>query len=142
MMNYVSITMYSVEVIHKVPSWKQFDEFDIQEAFPTFKLGLRILFQQKSLDHSQADGISNGEKELCNLSFSIEGHYYCSGSQNFEIEEVNLDDYSIDDSISKEKIAKLLNENKTLKKKIQNKLKGSLIEDCIENLIECLRNLD
>lgn len=68
---------FIVNIKHDSPTFKQFVKYRIQEACPTFVLDIEV----------------KDDKNICilSLTYKIEGHYYCSGSVNFDIEKFILD---------------------------------------------------
>jgi len=84
---------YNIKVTHTAPTFKQFTEWEIQTAYPTFYIN--IVFYKE-------------EKEELSFRVKITGHYYCCGSRNFEDVEIILDTYKINNNMSKDQVSKLL----------------------------------
>lgn len=117
--------MYNIKVTHTAPTFEQFAEWGIQQAYPTFYLN--ITFHE------------NDKEEEVVLSFKvkIEGHYYCSGSRNFEDIDMELAEYKNYNNMSKEEINELL-ESDDIKNIIEEGIKGSMIPNDPIGILELL----
>lgn len=76
----------NVTYMHNIPTWKTFQAYGVQQAYPTFEFTAEIYeYDQKS------DEKDEKEAYRCAIILEIKGHYYCSGSCNFEIESIEVD---------------------------------------------------
>ncbi len=121
--------MNKIKVTHTTPTYEQFNEWGIEQAYPNFYIDISIN--------------NDKDEQIAWFKVKISGNYYCSGSQNFDIDEIVLDDYKIDtENINKENIIKLL-KSYELKKIVFNSIRESLIEIYTDRIIEKLcDNLD
>lgn len=121
--------MNKIKVTHTAPTYEQFDEWGIEQAYPNFYIDISIN--------------NDKDEQIVWFKVKISGNYYCCGSQNFDIDEIVLDDYKIDtENINKENIIKLL-KSYELKKIVFNSIRESLIEIYTDRIIEKLcDNLD
>lgn len=90
---------YNIKVTHTAPTFKQFEEWGVQNAFPDFYINITY--------HKE-------EKEELSFRVKITGHY--CGSQNFEDIDISLDAYKINNNMRKEQVSELL-DNDDIKKK-------------------------
>jgi hypothetical protein len=103
---------YNIKVTHTAPTFKQFAEWGIQTAYPTFYIN--IVFYKE-------------EKEELSFRVKITGHYYCCGSRNFEDIDIILDTYKINNNnMSNEQISELL-EGDYIKTILEESIKDSMI---------------
>jgi len=119
---------YIIKVIHTSPSFKQFEEWGIQQAYPTFYMD--IIF------YGEKDNI-----EVVSFRMKINGNYYCSRSRNFEGINISLDSYKINDNITKEHINNLLNDQNIInifKKSLEESIKDSMIPNDPIGILEQL----
>jgi len=108
---------YVIKVTHTSPTFKQFEEWGIQQAHPTFYMD--IIF------YGEKDNI-----KVVLFRIKINGDYYCSGSRNFEGINISLDSYKINDNITKEHINNLLNDQNIINifaKSLEESIKDSMI---------------
>jgi hypothetical protein len=104
-----------IKVSHTAPTFKQFEEWGIQQAFPTFYIYIKFY--------------DNHSSEILSFTIKITGHYYCSGSRNFEIDKTVLDHYNIH-NFTKEQLTELFDQNvDNIIDHIQDGIKGSMIDD-------------
>ncbi len=122
--------MNKIKVTHTAPTYEQFNEWGIEQAYPNFYIDISIN--------------NDKDEQIAWFQVKISGNYYCCGSQNFDIDEIVLDDYKIDtENINNQNIIKLLLESNELKKIVSNSIKGSLIQSDPIRIIEVLwDNLD
>jgi hypothetical protein len=114
---------YNIKVTHTAPTFKQFAEWGVERAFPTFYIN--IIFYKE-------------EKEELSFVVKITGHYYCCGSRNFEDIDISLDTYKINNNnISKEQVSKLL-DNDDIKKILEESIKDSMIPNDPIGILEQL----
>jgi hypothetical protein len=118
---------YNIKVTHTAPTFKQFAEWGVQQAYPTFYLN--ICFHNKETD-----------MEVLSFKVKIEGHYYCCGSRNFEDISMELAEYKKPDScvlphdnISNEEIENLLGYNGEMSALLQNIIEESIKDSMIPN---------
>ena len=114
--------LYDIKVSHTSPTFKQFEEWGVQNAFPTFYLNITFY---------------NEEKEQLSFRIKIEGHYYCSGSRNFEDIKMKLDSYKILNDMSKEEVNILL-ENDNIIEFVRECIKDSMIPNDPIGILELL----
>jgi hypothetical protein len=117
---------YNIKVTHTAPTFKQFAEWGIQKAFPTFYIN--IAFHKK-------------KKEELLFRVKITGHYYCCGSQNLEDIKISLDTYKINNNMSKEQVGELLEGNdinRILEESIKDSIKDSMIPNNPIGILEQL----
>ncbi len=117
--------VYNIKVTHTAPTFKQFEEWGIQKAFPTFYIN--IAFHKK-------------KKEELLLRVKITGFYYC-GLRNLDDIKISLDTYKINNNMSKDQVGELLEDNdinKILEESIKDSIKDSMIPN---NPIEILEQL-
>ncbi len=119
--------MYKIEVTHTAPTYEQFSEWCVQEAYPNFYINISIMDD-------------NDEKILwCRVKVS--GNYYCSGSVNFDTYKIVLDDYNVNqDKINKESTIELLQSNKLINA-VKNSISGSLIPNDPIRIIETINQI-
>jgi hypothetical protein len=111
---------YKIKFTHTAPTFKQFEEWGIQQAYPTFYIDI-IFYVEK-------DNIEKDNIEVVSFRIIINGHYYCSsGSRNFEQINISLDSYKINNNITKEQVSNLLNDQNII-----NNFEKSL-EECIKD---------
>lgn len=103
------------KITHTAPTMKQFEEWGVQEAYPTFYVDISFYDEDKRRFY---------------FRIKITGHYYCCGSRNFEIEKYSLSSCSIDESLTKEYVSNLL-DNSDLENLIKESIDGSMIRDPI-----------
>lgn len=113
---------YNIKVTHTAPTFEQFAEWGVEQAYPTFYLNITF--------HDE-------EKEVLLFKVRIEGHYYCCGSRNFEDINMELAEYKKSDIMSKEEINELL-EGDDIKKIIEESIKGSMIPNDPIGILELL----
>jgi hypothetical protein len=119
---------YIIKVTHTAPTFKQFKEWGIQQAYPTFYMDI-IFYNEK-------DNI-----EELSLRMKINGDYYCSGSRNFEGINISLDKYKINDNITKEHVSNLLNDQNIIsifKKSLEESIKDSMLPNDPIGILEQL----
>lgn len=106
---------YNIKVTHTAPTFKQFEEWGVQHAYPKFFVYIKFYDLENN--------------EILSFTIKLEGHYYCSGSTNFEIEKNYLDHYNIH-NFTKEQLTEFfdLNVNNIIDH-IQDGIKGSMIDD-------------
>jgi hypothetical protein len=114
--------LYNIKVTHTAPTFKQFEEWGIKEAYPEFYIN--IIFY-------------NQEKEELSFKVKIEGHYYCCGSRNFEDINMSLSTYKINNNMSKEQIDELL-ESDDIKEILEKSIKDSMIPNDPIGILERL----
>jgi hypothetical protein len=122
---------YIIKVTHTSPTFKQFEEWGIQQAYPTFYMDI-IFYVEK-------DNI-----ELVSFRMKIIGDYYCSGSRNFEGINISLDNYKINDNITKEKVNNLLNDQNIINifaKSLEESIKDSMIPNDPIGILEQIWNI-
>lgn len=110
---------YNIKITHTSPTFKQFEEWGIERAYPTFYMDI-IFYDKKN------------NIESVSFKIIISGHYYCCGSKNFEDINISLDSYKINNNITKEQISNLLEDQSIInkfKKSIKESIKDSLIPD-------------
>jgi hypothetical protein len=115
---------YNIKVTHTAPTFKQFAEWGIERAFPTFYVNITF---------------HNKETNMEDLSFKVKitGHYYCCGSRNFEDIEISLDTYKINNNMSKEQVGELL-ECDNIKQIVEESIKDSMIPNDPIGILEQL----
>ncbi len=116
--------IYNINVTHTAPTFKQFEEWGIQRAYPTFYINITFYGKKK-------------KKEELSFRVKITGHYYCSGSRNFEDITMRLDTYKINNNMSKEQIIELL-EDDNLKNILEESIKDSMIPNDPIRILEQL----
>lgn len=119
--------MYKIKVTHTAPTFKQFEEWGVQQAYPKFYVNITF--------HD------NDDKEVLMFKVKIEGDYYCSGSRNFEIEKTVLVDYKINNNISIEQVRELLLDDNN-EKVVKESIKGSMIERDPMTIVEALEDFE
>lgn len=117
--------VYNINVMHTAPTFKQFEEWGIQQAYPTFYINITFYDDEK--------------KEELSFRVKITGHYYCCGSRNFEDIKIGLDTYKINDNMSKEQVIALL-EGDYIKKIVEESIKDSMIPNDPIGILELLWN--
>jgi hypothetical protein len=125
------MTTYIFKVEHNIPTFSQFKQWGVKEAYPIFNLDLIIY--EKTSEYDTLDILEKNGYDY-SFTFKITGHYYCCGSSNFELEQVVLDDYDADISTLEktQAINKIFLENESdLIKVLSNNLKGCLFTDHI-----------
>ena len=112
---------YNIKVTHTAPTFEQFEEWGIEQAYPTFYINITFY----------------GEENREELSFrlKITGHYYCSGSRNFEDIDMKLDKYKINNNMSREEVAELL-EGDNIKNILEESIRGSMIPNDPMGILE------
>jgi hypothetical protein len=114
---------YNIRVTHTAPTFKQFTEWGIERAFPTFYINITFY--------------NDKEKEELSFRVKITGYYYCCGSRNFEDINMSLDTYKINNNMSKEQIDELL-ENDDIKGILEESIKDSMIPNDPIGILEQL----
>jgi hypothetical protein len=102
---------YNINVTHTAPTFKQFEEWGVEEAFPDFYINITF--------HKE-------EKEELSFRVKVSGHYYCCGSRNFEEISMSLDTYNINNNMSKEQVGELLEDDHIIKI-LKESIKDSMI---------------
>ena len=69
--------VYNIKVTHTAPTFAQFAEWGVEQAYPTFYINITFY----------------NEEEEISFKVKIEGHYYCCGSRNFEDIKMELTSY-------------------------------------------------
>jgi hypothetical protein len=110
---------YNIKVTHTAPTFKQFEEWGIEQAYPTFYMDI-IFYDEK-------DNI-----EVVSFRMKINEHYYCSGSRNFEDINISLESYKINNNTTKEHINNLLNDQNIINI-FANSLEESIKDSMIPN---------
>ena len=100
------------KVIHDAPTYEQFEKWGVEDAYPEFDL---------DITYFDKDG-----KEVVSFRVQITGHYYCSGSRNFEDIEFKFVSHQNNGNLSNEQINELL-ESEDLQKILEESIKGSMI---------------
>ena len=113
--------VYNIKVTHTAPTFKQFAEWEIQKAFPTFYIN--IAFHKK-------------KKEELLFRVKITGVYYC-GSRNLEDIKISLDTYKINNNMSKDQVGELLEDN-DINKILEESIKDSMIPNYPIGILEQL----
>ncbi len=113
---------YNIKITHTSPTFKQFSEWGVERAFPTFYIN--IAFHKK-------------KKEELSFRVKITGHYYCCGSQNIEDIKISLDTYKINNNMSKEQVNELL-EGDDIKRILEESIKDSMIPNDPIGILEQL----
>ncbi len=113
---------YNIKVTHTAPTFKQFAEWGIQTAYPTFYINMTFY---------------KNEKEELSFRVKITGHYYCCGSRNFEDIEIILDTYKNNTNMSNEQISELL-EGDYIKTILEESIKDSMIPNDPIGILEQL----
>ena len=62
---------------HNIPTWENFKDWGVQLAYPKFDFCMSVY---------------NNDDNVYNVYLIIHGHYYCSGSRNFEITNIERDE--------------------------------------------------
>ncbi len=124
--------MYKIKVTHTAPSYAQFREWGVQDAFPNFYIDISF--------------IDDNDEQILWCQVKVSGNYYCSGSVNFDTHKIVLEDYDINqDKINKESIIKLLQSNNLIGA-VKNSISGSLIPNdpirIIESIDKIIYDLD
>jgi len=117
---------YGINVTHTAPTFKQFEEWGIQQAYPTFYINITFYKQ---------------EKEELSFRVKITGHYYCCGSRNFEDINISLDSYKINNNMSNEQVDDLLNDQNIIsdfEKRLEESIKDSMIPNDPIGILEQL----
>ncbi len=118
--------VYNIYITHTSPTFKQFEEWGIKQAYPTFYIDITFYDEE--------------EKKELSFRVKITGHYYCSGSRNFEDIEFSLDTYKIN-NITKEQVNNLLNDQNIInnfKKSLKQNIEDSMIPDDYIGILEQL----
>ncbi len=118
----VNLMVYKIKVTHTAPTFEQFAEWGVQQAWPTFYLNITF---------------NDEEKEVLLFKIRIQGHYYCSGSRNFEDIEMELDSYEINDNISDEEVSELLGGD-NIKQILEESITDSMIPNDSIGILELL----
>jgi hypothetical protein len=119
---------YNIKVTHTSPTFKQFEEWGIQQAYPIFFMDI-IFYSEKD------------NNEIVSFRMKINGNYYCPGSRNFECINISLDSYKINNNITKEQVNNLLNDQNIIKI-FANSLEESIKDSMIPNVpIEILEQI-
>lgn len=123
--------MYSYEISTTAQSHKQFQEWGVQNAFPKFFVSIKCYKENVNKENETKEKILLIEGE-----FEINGHYYCSGSSNYDFEKINI----IKLSFNPEKIKKidrinLLGNKSDLLKNIEKCLNPTMIYKCSDNIL-------
>jgi hypothetical protein len=108
---------YNIKITHTAPTFKQFEEWGIQQAYPTFYMDI-IFYDVKN------------NIEVVSFKIIIKGDYYCCGSRNFESINISLNSYIINNHVTKEQISNLLNDQSIInnfKKSLEESIKDSMI---------------
>ncbi len=113
---------YIIKVTHTAPTFKQFEDWGIEQAYPTFYLNITFY---------------DNEIEALAFKVKITGNYYCCGSRNFEDIDMILDDYKINNGISNKKVSKLL-EGDDIKNILEESIKDSMIPNDPIKILELL----
>ncbi len=113
---------YKIKITHTAPTFKQFAEWGVQQAWPTFYLNITF---------------NNEEKEVLSFKIRIQGHYYCSGSRNFEDIKLELDSCKINDNISDEEVSELLGMD-DIKQILEESIADSMIPNDSIGILELL----
>jgi hypothetical protein len=113
---------YIIKVTHTAPTFKQFAEWGVERAFPKFYINLTFY---------------KDEKEELSFRIKITGHYYCSGSRNFEDIDISFDTYNNNNNMSKEQISELL-EGEYIKTILEESIKDSMIPNDPIGILEQL----
>ncbi len=116
--------IYNINVTHTAPTFKQFEEWGIQRAYPTFYINITFYGKKK-------------KKEELSFRVKITGHYYCCGSRNFEDIEIILDTYKINNNMSKEQVSELL-DGDDVKTILEESIKDSMIPNDPIGILELL----
>jgi hypothetical protein len=123
------MSSYIFKVEHNIPTFSQFKQWGVKEAYPNFNLDLIIY--EKTSEYDTLDTLEKNGYDY-SFTFKITGHYYSCGSSNFELEQVVLDDYDADISTLEktQAINKIYLNNETeLLKVLSDSLKGCLFND-------------
>ena len=118
----------NIKIIHTAPTFKQFEEWEIQQAYPTFYMDITF--------YSEKDNI-----KVVSFRIVIKGDYYCCGSRNFEGINISLDNYKIHNNITKEQVSNLLNDQNIInnfKKSFEESIKDSMIPNDPIGILEQL----
>ena len=113
---------YIIKVTHTAPTFNQFEEWGVEQAFPTFYINMTFY---------------KDEKEELSFRVKITGHYYCCGSRNFEDIEIILDTYKINNNMSKEQVRELL-DGDYIKTILEESIKDSMIPNDPIGILEQL----
>jgi len=108
---------YNIKVTHTSPTFKQFKEWGIEQAYPTFYMDIIFYGEKDNID-------------VVSFRIKINGYYYCSGSRNFEGINISLDSYKINDNITKKQVNNLLNDQNIINnftKSLEESIKDSMI---------------
>ena len=119
---------YNIKVTHTAPTFKQFEEWGIEKAYPTFFMD--VIF------YGEEDNI-----EVVSFKIIIKGDYYCCGSINFESVNFSLDSYKINNNITKEQVSNLLNDQNIInnfEKSLEESIKDSMIPNDPIGILEQL----
>jgi len=100
------------KITHDAATYEQFEKWGVEDAYPEFDLYIKYF---------DKDG-----KEVVSFQVQITGHYYCSGSRNFEDIEFKFVSHQNNINLSNEQIIELLG-SKDLQKAIADSIKDSMI---------------
>jgi hypothetical protein len=119
---------YNIEVTHTAPSFKQFEEWGIEKAYPIFFMDIIFYREENNL-------------EVVSFQIIIKGDYYCCGSRNFENIHFCFVSYNIKNNITEKQVSDLLNDQniiKTFKKSLEESIKDSMIPNDPIGILEQL----
>ncbi len=119
--------MYKIKVTHTAPTYKQFSEWGVQQAYSNFFINISF--------------IDDNDEKILWCQVKVSGFYYCSGSVNFDTNDIVLENYNFNEDKIDKKTFCLLLESEELVSAVEYSISGSLIPNDPIRIIETINQI-